>query len=614
MRKRLKEKLKINRLIKIVVAVAIIVAGAGLTLYGVVADSTAPETVEVSTTYNVIPKYMEGVNVGLIKTERGAVSYCMDHGKKFPSGDVMTRDKQLDAGFTYLLTNGYPQKSITGDNNKDYFITQLAVWWYLDETTGSSNLSTAVKTNSSDPQGLRPYAKNLVEKAKQARTEGYAEPKINASIQSTTMTKNDLYYESGDITVKGTNTNGNYTVTATGADNIIITDASGNVKTVFKDGDKFRVKVLASSVSETASIAVTIKTTGTFTRAYQYKPDNSNTQRMTPSTIYQVTEDAETKLNLSVSTSKLTVSKQDYDTKAPLAGAEFKLYDSNNRLVASWTSSESDQVISNLAPGKYTLKEIVAPDGYNMLEQSITVTVEAGKDNRVVVYNKKQEPTELIIIKRDRETGAVLPGATLALKDAKGNIVSTWETTENGHRFQKIPEGKYTVVEMEAPAGYELSKEEIVVELVAGKTATVTFYNQKKPDIPKTTKVRISKRDITTEQELPGATLVLKNSQGEVVDEWTSGNEEHFIEGLPEGHYSLEETVAPDGYVLYTEKIEFDLKADDIIQDVIMYNTPETPVPDTGESMSKTAVIAGITMMLIGIGIVYTSAKKEENI
>ena len=45
-----------------------------------------------------------------------------------------------------------------------------------------------------------------------------------------------------------------------------------------------------------------------------------------------------------------------------------------------------------------------------------------------------------------------------------------------------------------------------------------------------------------------------------------------------------------------------------------MYNTPETPVPDTGESMSKTAVIAGITMMLIGIGIVYTSAKKEENI
>ena len=41
----------------------------------------------------------------------------------------------IDNGLIYILRNGYPEKSITGDNDKDYYITQTAVWWYLDEVT-----------------------------------------------------------------------------------------------------------------------------------------------------------------------------------------------------------------------------------------------------------------------------------------------------------------------------------------------------------------------------------------------------------------------------------------------------------------------------------------------
>ena len=43
----------------------------------------------------------------------------------------------MNAGVAYILENGYPNKHFTGDSNKDYYITQLAVWWYLDDTTGS---------------------------------------------------------------------------------------------------------------------------------------------------------------------------------------------------------------------------------------------------------------------------------------------------------------------------------------------------------------------------------------------------------------------------------------------------------------------------------------------
>ena len=60
------------------------------------------------------------------------------------------------------MVNGYPNKSFTGDRLKDYYITQTALWWYLDDTAGGTNLGNSFKTNGSDPYNLRPYIKDLV--------------------------------------------------------------------------------------------------------------------------------------------------------------------------------------------------------------------------------------------------------------------------------------------------------------------------------------------------------------------------------------------------------------------------------------------------------------------
>ena len=91
-------------------------------------------------------------------------------------------------------------------------------------------------------------------------------------------------------------------------------------------------------------------------------------------------------------------------------------------------------------------------------------------------------------------------------------------------------------------------------------------------------KVKISKQDISTKTELPGATLVLKNSKGEEIDRWVSGTEPHYLE-LKKGEYTLTEIQAPNGYDLSYEVIKFSVGDNGEVEtSVVMYNskTPDT--------------------------------------
>ena len=58
---------------------------------------------------------------------------------------------------------------------------------------------------------------------------------------------------------------------------------------------------------------------------------------------------------------------------------------------------------------------------------------------------------------------------------------------------------------------------------------------------------------------VPGFTLVIKNSNGEVVDTWVSGFEPHKVKGLEPGKYSLMATMAADGYICDYESIDFEI-------------------------------------------------------
>ena len=153
--------------------------------------------------------------------------------------------------------------------------------------------------------------------------------------------------------------------------------------------------------------------------------------------------------------------------------------------------------------------------------------------------------------------------------------------------------------------------------------------------------VSISKKDKSTGKELPGATLILKNEDGKVIDKWVTSDKPHVIYNLPLGKYTLVETKAPDGYELNEEEITFKITELGVTKRVVMYNekeeepevpekpevpeepekpeTPEepeekvdVPVEPTSSFKSMSTTVAGLVVVALGSVLIFKNVKGNE--
>ena len=206
--------------------------------------------------------------------------------------------------------------------------------------------------------------------------------------------------------------------------------------------------------------------------------------------------------------------------------------------------------------------------------------------------------------------GPELPGAKLIIKDSAGNVIDEWTSTDEIHVVKGLKEGKYTLTELIAPEGYATATT-IEFEIKDGEVTSVEMVDE-------VTKVYISKKDFTTEEEVVGAKLQIKDSNGNIIHEWISGKEPHYIEGLPVGKYTLIETVYPEGYEegivvngILVSEYEFEVQDTGEIQVIDVYNRAKeviTDVPKTGIHKSMTL---GLSVIVIGGALIVISRRKE---
>ena len=86
--------------------------------------------------------------------------------------------------------------------------------------------------------------------------------------------------------------------------------------------------------------------------------------------------------------------------------------------------------------------------------------------------------------------------------------------------------------------------------------------------------VAISKTDLITGEEIEGATLIVKDDEGNIVDEWISTKEVHYVKGLEEGkHYQLIEITSPYGYEI-AETVDFTVTKEKVNELIEMKDKP----------------------------------------
>lgn len=338
---------------------------------------------------------------------------------------------------------------------------------------------------------------------------------------------------------------------------------------------------------------------------------------------------------------QVSVLKKEKDGEHVLAGAVFGLYtreDIKNKdgkvlmeaesLIEQKTTDEKGQIVFRAdlpVDGKYYVKELSAPEGFVATEeeQDFTFTYAgAGQEEVSYEFTFENEPTTMEFTKTDLTTGKELPGAHLCVKDEEGNVADEWVSGEEAHVIKGLAVGKsYTMTETKPAEGY-VTAESITFTV---ENTTKVQKQEMKDDV---TKVEISKQDIATGKELPGAKLCILDKNGKTVKSWTSSEKPYYMEKLPIGEYTLHEEAAPEGY-LVAEDVKFTVEDTGEIQKVVMKDkkeaspekpneeTPEKPVPDTPKTGDDRHPLVWMFLLLLaGVGtgssLWYLKRKKTE--
>ncbi len=303
-----------------------------------------------------------------------------------------------------------------------------------------------------------------------------------------------------------------------------------------------------------------------------------------------------------------------------------KTFYTEGQEVATITTASGTGIaqIDNLPLGKYYVKEISAPTGYLLNENTYTANLVYKNDTTPVITIEikgivDEEPTGTIsIIKKDSKTGSIAQGdATLknavykvyANEDiynvaksnkfySKGDLVATRTTDEKGvcQDVTDLPLGKYIVKEEVAPIGYLIDKKEYEVNLKYKDQYTkIITGNANSTDKVKEMRVHIFKSGIDVNSGktpgLAGAIFTIKlNSavqraydKGYTYAEVWGGIDEYGNAVTVDSKRVAEAQVIAPTY----EAIETDENGDAYTQNVLPYGTfivKETTTPKDYES------------------------------
>ena len=337
----------------------------------------------------------------------------------------------------------------------------------------------------------------------------------------------------------------------------------------------------------------------------------------------------------------------DSDTTFALPGATLTVTDWNGNVVDSWESSDTARVIRGLHLSHdfagnrdttkiYTLSETRPADGYTTARSIQFRLEQATGDNSYL-----QETAVWVLHESEDaeyQSGSIISPtafsddsvATIPAKlrafwdkllgknpDADGVVIANWycvngmlvvnftDAANNRAIAKCLRESDFSdltfdKVYLNGAVAHAFFADKQVAEKPADTDITYSAswillkdsdgFSQAVTMLDAPTRVKISKTDITTHEEIPGATLRVLDTDGKIMDEWVSADTPHYMEAvlIAGKTYTLEETLVPNGsgYVPATS-IQFTVEDDGKVQHVFMQDDY------TKVQISKTDIATG---------------------
>lgn len=268
----------------------------------------------------------------------------------------------------------------------------------------------------------------------------------------------------------------------------------------------------------------------------------------------------------------IELTKTEKNSEIAVEGAVYGLY--NQEPIGSISENTLlDVVITNelgkgkfeadLPIGNYYVKEIEAPNGYLVSEESKYINFNESTDFKI---NVEDDFIKVNILKTD-ENGNALSDAKLQIVDEQGNIVvAEWISGKNAKEISKtFNVGEiYVLKELESPVGYAKADDKKFKILNTGDVQEIILVND-------AIKVDIVKQNINGEN-VKGAELTLVDyDSGSEIESWTTEDTEYRIKAkLQAGKtYILKETKSPLGYAT-AKDITFTVKDTKDVQKIKM--------------------------------------------